>query len=73
VDAWALARLYEEQPKERIAAGEVQFGRSTPYGVLCTIVITVRGASLRTGWLLSGDALRLITPFSGFVRGAPKG
>ena len=50
VDAWELARLYEEQARERVAIGEVQFGRTIPFGVTTTIVVVVRGVSLRTGW-----------------------
>jgi hypothetical protein len=72
-DAWELARLYEEQAQERIAAGEVHFARANPYGRLFSIVITVRDVELRTAWLLSDDELRLVTPFSGFARGTPEG
>jgi len=72
-DAWELARLYEAQARERIASEDVQFARPTPFGVLCTIVVTVRGVSLRTAWLLSEDELRLITPFTGFASSTLKG
>jgi hypothetical protein len=67
-DAWTLARLYEEQARERIAVGDVTFSGTISFGLRTTIVVAVRGVSLRTGWLLSGDELRLVTPFSGFAR-----
>ena len=72
-DAWESAREFEEQALERVATGDVQFAGTISYGVRCTIVITVRGKALRTGWLLSEDVLRLITPFSGFAPSNPKG
>jgi hypothetical protein len=74
VDAWELARLYEEQARERIALGDVQFGESDEHGHRCIIVISVRGVSLRTGWILrNDDILWLTTPFSGFFRATRKG
>lgn len=71
-DAWELARLYEEQARGRIASREVHFARTNSYGVLVTIVIIVRGVGLRTAWLLNGEVVHLVTPFSGFARGAPE-
>jgi hypothetical protein len=71
-DAWALARLFEEQARQRIASGDVQFGEADEHGLRCTIVVRVRGVVLRTGWILrSDDVLWLATPFSGFSR-APR-
>ena len=72
-DAWELARLYEEQARESVESGEVQFSGTIRYGHRFTIVITVRGVSLRTGWLFSDDVLRLITRFSGFAGSNLKG
>ena len=69
-DAWELARLYEEQARASVASGDVEFGETIEYGVPCTIIVVVRGVSVRTGWLLDDDRLRLITPFSGFARGS---
>jgi hypothetical protein len=66
-DSWALARLYEEQAQERVVAGEIEYGGAITFGDRYTIVVSVRGVSLRTGWLHKDDVLRLITPFSGFA------
>lgn len=46
VDAWTVARLYEEQARQQIAVGNVQFGKTDEHGLRCTIVVTVRGVSL---------------------------
>jgi hypothetical protein len=73
IDARELARLYEEQARERITSGNVQFARTNPYGDLYIIVIAVRGVELRTAWLHAGDEVRLVTPFSGFERDVPRG
>jgi hypothetical protein len=73
-DAWALARLYEEQAREQISTGDVQIGVKDVHGLRCMIVITVRGVALRMGWRLRDDGiLWLSTPFSGFARALPKG
>ena len=72
-DAWTLARLYEEQARQRVESGDVQFRGMGRYGDRYTIVIRVRGVALRFGWILSEGVLRLTTPFSGFARSNPKG
>jgi hypothetical protein len=74
VDAWNLARLYEEQARQQIVAGAVTFGRADEHGLRCTIIIVVRDVELRTGWLLRfDDVLWLVTPFSGFAQRRSKG
>ncbi len=73
VDAWELARLYEEQAHERIVADDVIFAGAVEFGDRYTMTVVVRGVALRSGWLLRDDVLRLTTPFSGFVRKALKG
>jgi glyoxylase-like metal-dependent hydrolase (beta-lactamase superfamily II) len=68
-DAWALARLYEEQARAKIVAGDIQFGEQNQHGLRCTIEVVVRGVALRTGWRLrENGTLWLATPFSGFAR-----
>lgn len=73
VDAWALARLYEEQARQQIVACDVKFAGAVEFGERYTITIDVRGVALRTGWLLANDVLRLATPFSGFAHEFRKG
>jgi hypothetical protein len=68
-DAIALARLYEEQARQRILIEDVQFTGTQQHGRRYIIVIVVRGVALRSGWLLRHDGtLWLTTPFRGFTR-----
>ena len=73
VDARELATIYENQARAQVASGNVRLAGAIPNGILCTIEVTVRGVPLRTGRLLRDDILRLITPFSGFVRRSRRG
>jgi filamentous hemagglutinin len=68
-DAISLARLYEEQARQRIMLEEVQFTGTQPNGRRFMIVVVVRGVALRSGWLLRHDGtFWLTTPFRGFAR-----
>jgi hypothetical protein len=72
-DSFALARLYEEQARQQIEVGAVQFTGTTEHGRRYMIVVEVRGVALRTGWLLRHDGTYwLTTPFRGFARAKRK-
>ncbi|CAA9553910.1 MAG: hypothetical protein AVDCRST_MAG59-1970 [uncultured Thermomicrobiales bacterium] len=69
-DALALAALYVEEAKLRIGQGQYRLGDRDEHGRRCTIVVTVRGIAIRSGWILLHDGiLALTTPFSGFATG----
>jgi hypothetical protein len=68
-DAISLARLYEEQVRQRIVLEDVQFTGTHQHGRRYMIIVVVRGVALRSGWLLRHDGtFWLTTPFRGFAR-----
>jgi hypothetical protein len=54
-DANSLARLYEEQARQRIMLEDVQFTGTHQHGRRYIIVVVLRGVALRSGWLLRND------------------
>jgi hypothetical protein len=68
-DARTLAATYMEQARRKLEAGDVVIGEADEYGRRVVIAIEIRGALVRSAWLLRPDGtFDLVTPFTGFVR-----
>ena len=67
-DAKALAAIYIDQARARLAAGDYQVGRSDVHGQRYVVPIELGGRRLRSIWILrTTGVFALVTPFSGFL------
>lgn len=68
-DAAGLAATYIMQARARVAEGAYAVGHRDGHGQWVTIEIVLRGARVRSGWVVRTDGtLTLATPFTGFSR-----
>jgi hypothetical protein len=68
-DADFLVQTYTSQAVAAIRSGAYRLHRRDAHGQRITIVVVVRNVPLRSGWMVeAGGVVRLLTPFSGFVR-----
>ena len=67
-DAKALAAIYVDQARVRLAAGDYQVGRLDVHGQRYIVPIELGAQRLRSIWILrTTGVFALVTPFSGFL------